>query len=92
MGFNPTDRENYIKADLFDDAYVKVPVTGMYELDPKMVTMDMLTSISRYQQSLIKQKTLIDMLPMAKVLHSLVQTPLMNLRSLLHQRLRKKSS
>ena len=75
MGFNPTDRENYIKADLFDDAYVKVPVTGMYELDPKMVTMDMLTSISRYQQSLIKQKTLIDMLPMAKVLHSLVQTP-----------------
>ncbi len=75
MGFNPTDRENYIKADLFDDAYVKVPVTGMYELDPSMVTMDMLTSISRYQQSLIKQKTLIDMLPMAKVLHSLIQTP-----------------
>lgn len=75
MGFNPTDRENYVKADLFDDAYVKVPVTGMYELDPSLVTMDMLTSISRYQQSLIKQKTLIDMLPMAKVLHSLIQTP-----------------
>ena len=75
MGFNPTDRENYIKADLFDDAYVKVPVTGMYELAPDLVTMDMLTSISRYQQSLIKQRTLIDMLPMAKVLHSLIQTP-----------------
>jgi hypothetical protein len=75
MGFNPQDRENYVKADLFDDAYVKVPVTGMYELSPDLVTMDMLTSISRYQQSLIKQKTLIDMLPMAKVLHSLVQTP-----------------
>lgn len=75
LGFNPSDRENYVKADLFDDAYVKVPVTGMYELAPDLVTMDMLTSISRYQQSLIKQKTLIDMLPMAKVLHSLIQTP-----------------
>ena len=75
LGFNPTDRENYVKADLFDDAYVKVPVTGMYELPVDLVTMDMITSISRYQQSLIKQKTLIDMLPMAKVLHSLVQSP-----------------
>ena len=75
MGFNPEDRENYVKADLFDDAYTKVPVTGMYELDPSLVSMDMLTGISRYQQSLIKQRTLIDMLPMAKVLHSLIQTP-----------------
>jgi hypothetical protein len=75
-GLNMEEREMFVKADLFDDEYAKVPITGMYMIKPDLVSMDMLTSISRYMQSAIKQKTLIEMLPMARVLQKItVQNP-----------------
>ncbi|NBP14003.1 hypothetical protein EBU95_06310 [bacterium] len=74
-GFNAEERQAVAQMDLFDSEYSKIPITGMYNLDPSLVTMDILTSMTRYMQSGVKQRTLIDMLPVAKSLQSLIQTP-----------------
>ena len=75
-GLNMEEREMFVKSDLFDDEYAKVPITGLYFIDPNLVSMDMITSISRYMQSAVKQRTLIDMLPMARVLQKItVENP-----------------
>lgn len=75
LGLNPEERELVTKADLFDPDYVKIPITGMYKLYPDEVSMDLLTSMSRYMQSGFKQRSLIDMLPTAKAIQKIVQTP-----------------
>jgi hypothetical protein len=74
-GFNPDEREMYVKADLFDDDNIRIPITGMYDLETDVVSMDMLTSMTRYMQSGVRQKTLLDMLPTAKALQKLISTP-----------------
>jgi hypothetical protein len=74
-GFNPDERELYAKADLFDDEFGRIPITGMYDLETDLVSMDMLTSMTRYMQSGVRQKTLLDMMPTARALQKLVATP-----------------
>jgi hypothetical protein len=74
-GFNPEDNLTAISADLYDDEFARIPITGMFSLPSDEVTMDLLTSMMRYMQSGVRQKTLLDMMPMAKALQKLVQTP-----------------
>lgn len=74
-GLNAEERETFVKADLFDDDYAKIPITGLYDIENDLVSMDLITSMSRYMQSGIRQRTLIDMLPVARSLQSLIQSP-----------------
>jgi hypothetical protein len=74
-GFNPQDNLVAVNADLYDDEFAKIPITGMFNLPEDEVSMDLLTGMMRYMQSGVRQKTLLDMLPMARALQKLVQTP-----------------
>ena len=74
-GFNTEERELFVKGDLFDDEFGRIPITGMYNLESDLVSMDMLTSMSRYMQSGVRQKTLLDMMPTARALQKLVSIP-----------------
>ena len=74
-GYNPEDNLVAINADLYDDEFAKIPITGMFNLPEDEVSMDLLTGMMRYMQSGVRQKTLLDMLPMARALQKLVQTP-----------------
>ena len=74
-GLNAEEREIFVKADLFDDDYAKIPITGLYDIENDLVSMDLLTSMTRYMQSGVRQRTLIDMLPIARSIQALVQSP-----------------
>lgn len=74
-GLNPTYMNASNTTDLLNDAYAKVPITGKYDLPSEQVSMDVLRGMTRYMQSGIKQKTLIDMLPTAQALRSILQDP-----------------
>ena len=75
QGLNAQEREIFVKADLFDDDYAKIPIAGLYDIETDLVSMDLITGMTRYMQSAVRQKTLIDMLPVARSIQSLVQTP-----------------
>ena len=74
-GLNPGEQDLVMKADMYDDAYAKIPMTGMYRLENDRVSMDMMTSTLRYMQSIERVNTLLEMLPTARALQSIVQTP-----------------
>lgn len=74
-GLNPEERKIMVNADLFDDEYSKVPITGTYELDIVDTSIDVLSGTMRYFQSGLKQKILLEMLPIAKALQKVLQDP-----------------
>jgi DNA-binding SARP family transcriptional activator len=74
-GLNPEQKQIVNKMDLFDEDYVNVPITGTYDIDQKVMSKDIMRSMMRHMQSGVKQKTLINMLPMAKALQALVNDP-----------------
>ena len=74
-GLNPEQKQIINKMDLFDEDYVNVPITGTYDVDKKVTSKDIMRGMMRYMQSGVKQKTLINMLPMAKALQALVNDP-----------------
>jgi hypothetical protein len=74
-GLNPGEQDLVMKADMYDDAYAKIPMTGMYKLENDRISMDMMTSTLRYMQSIERVNTLLEMLPTARALQSIVQTP-----------------
>ena len=74
-GMNPVDMANANKADLYDDSMIRIPITGMYNIEDDQVSLDVIRGIARYQQSGIRQKTLINMLPTARALQAIVQNP-----------------
>lgn len=82
-GLNPEEMNTLVNTDLYDDEFSKVPITGMYDLENDLTSIDITRSMMRYMQSTVKQKTLIDMLPMARSLQSLVQNPDNNARKAL---------
>ena len=75
MGLNPEEQSVVIKSDLYDDSHGRVPITGMYDIAPDQVSMDIMTGMMRYMQSGVRQKTLLDMMPTARALQSIVQNP-----------------
>ena len=74
-GLNPEQKQVLNKMDLFDEDYVNVPITGTYDIDQKVMSKDIMRGMMRHMQSGVKQKTLINMLPMAKALQALVNDP-----------------
>lgn len=75
QGLNPEQKQVVNKMDLFDEDYVNVPITGLYDIDQKVMSKDIMRGMMRHMQSGVKQKTLITMLPMAKALQALVNDP-----------------
>lgn len=63
------------KLDLFDEEQSRVPITGTYDIEQKLVSHDIQRSMMRYMMSGVKQKTLTDMLPIAKAVQALVNDP-----------------
>jgi hypothetical protein len=74
-GLNPEEQSVVIKSDLYDDSHGRVPITGMYDIEPDQVSMDVMTGMMRYMQSGVRQKTLLEMMPTARALQSIVQNP-----------------
>lgn len=74
-GLNPEQKQIINKMDLFDEDHVNVPITGTYDIDRKVTSKDIMRGMMRYMQSGVKQKTLTNMLPMAKALQALVNDP-----------------
>lgn len=74
-GMNPAEMETANKADLYDDSMIRIPITGLYDIEDDQVSLDVIRSVARYQQSGIRQKTLLEMLPTARALQAIVQNP-----------------
>jgi hypothetical protein len=72
LNFKP---EQLIYADMFDEEINKVPITGLYALDPGQVSMNIADSMLRYMHSGLKQKKLIELNPFAQALKKAVGSP-----------------
>lgn len=72
MNFNPGQ---LVQADMFDEEIRKIPVTGLYDIKPEEVSMNILDSMMRYMHSGIKQKKLIELNPFAQAIKAIVEDP-----------------
>jgi hypothetical protein len=72
LNFKP---EQLVYADMFDEEINKVPITGLYALDPEQVSMNIADSMLRYMHSGLKQKKLIELNPVAQALKKAVGSP-----------------
>jgi hypothetical protein len=72
MNFNPGQ---LVQADMFDEEIRKIPVTGLYDIKPEEVSMNILDSMMRYMGSGIKQKKLIELNPFAQAIKAIVEDP-----------------
>jgi hypothetical protein len=74
-GFNYNNQSNMVKLDMFDDEVTKVPIAGLYNLDAKDVSTDIITSMMRYSLSAERQKQLIEISPLARAVQKVVNNP-----------------
>jgi hypothetical protein len=72
---NPNEKMMVVNADLFDEDYIKIPITGMFDLEIDQTSYDVMGGMMRYMQSGVKQSKLLEMLPTAKALQSVVNNP-----------------
>jgi hypothetical protein len=72
LNFKP---EQLVYADMFDEEINKVPITGLYALDPEQVSMNIADNMLRYMHSGLKQKKLIELNPMAQALKKASGSP-----------------
>jgi len=68
-GFN-FDSSKMMYTDIFGEDIQKVPITGMYSLDPSQVSINILDGMRRYMHSGLKQKKLIELNPFAQALQN----------------------
>jgi hypothetical protein len=72
LNFNPGQLVN---ADMFDEEFRKVPITGLYDMKTEEVSRNYLDSMMRYMHSGLMQRKLIELNPFAQALQSVVTDP-----------------
>jgi hypothetical protein len=72
---NPSQELMVVNADLYDTDYTKIPINGIYDLEIVETSEDVLRGIMRYMQSAKRQKKLLEILPYAKAIQSVVNNP-----------------
>lgn len=77
-GLNPDDQWNMAKAEMFDDKAAQIPMTGLYGLDPELVSTNILDSLTRYMISGEKNKKLVELNPYAQALSSQLKLASLN--------------
>ena len=63
---------NLVRADMFDNEMTDIPISGLYDIDPDDVTMDVTTSLNRYMLSGERQKQLVEMSPVVRAIQNTV--------------------
>lgn len=71
-GLNPEDQWNLVKADMFNDQAAQIPMTGLYGLEPELVSTNILDSITKYMLSAEKNKKMVELNPYAQALKSIL--------------------
>lgn len=74
-GYDYQDDVQEVFTDLFDDEVSSVPISGKYDIDHTMVSLDITTSLNRYMLSGERYKKLLELQPMAKALQTVVSDP-----------------
>lgn len=64
-----------VSADMFDHEISGIPVGGKYRLDVDQVSLDVVGSMTRYMQSVERQKKLIEINPHVKALQKVIADP-----------------
>jgi hypothetical protein len=72
LNFNPS---NLVYTDMFDEEIRKVPVSGIYNLELADVSLNVGDSMLRYMRSVLKQRKLIEMNPIAQALKNTLESP-----------------
>ena len=74
-GYNYEDDVQEVFTDLFDDEVSSVPISGKYDIEHALVSLDLTTSLNRYMLSGERYKKLIEMQPMARGLQTVLSDP-----------------
>ena len=69
------DTKMLVRADMFSNDVISVPITGLYDLNIDDVSTDLNESINRYMFSAERQKKLIEISPIAKALRQTLNDP-----------------
>lgn len=67
-GYSFNDQTLLMEADMYDDEYSGIPITGLSNLDYQEVSLDLTQGMLRYMISAEKQRKLIEMNPIARAL------------------------
>jgi hypothetical protein len=71
-GLSHENRNDIVRADMFDNEITDIPIAGLYAIDRKDVSTDIMTNMMRYMMSAERQKQLVKISPIVRAIENTV--------------------